>query len=169
MTIIEEEWLNLVDENDQVVGEITRSDVHKNGQFHGVRAVWFFIKNSQGQLWIPRRHQDKRRMPLHLDSSAAGCVGRGETYEEALYREVEEELNLDIRDKEHRFIGHLSPYKHNTWCWLQVFEMSSDEVPPYSPLEFDEHYWLTPQELADRISQGALAKSDLSIIIKELY
>ena len=118
--IIQEEWLDLVDERDQVVGEISRSKAHAHKRSHETRAVWLFIKNKQGQLWIPRRHADKKIMPNCLDGSAAGCVARGESYEQALHREVAEELNLDIGDKEYKLIGHLSPYKHKTWCWSEL-------------------------------------------------
>ena len=140
--IVEEEWLDLVDENDQVIGEVKRSDIYKKDLVKQVRAVWLLISNDDGKLWIPRRHHDKAVLPNALDGSAVGCVARGETYEQALHREVMEELNIDMQEQEYRLLGKFSPKLNKTWCMVHVYAMTSNEVPPYDPTEFTEHFWL---------------------------
>lgn len=88
-----DEWLDLVDENDQVIDRMLRSEVMKKG-LKNFRAVIGFIKNNKGQLWIPRRVKEKISFPLSLDMSVAGHVGVGETYDKAFRREAAEEINF---------------------------------------------------------------------------
>jgi isopentenyl-diphosphate delta-isomerase len=67
----EEEVLDLVNENDEVVGTITHDKVFdfKNVAPYYLRAVNAFIINSDGKLWIPRRTAHKKIAPDGLDFS----------------------------------------------------------------------------------------------------
>lgn len=93
MTQATEEWLDLVNEHDQVVGRVTRSEAWANKFL--VRVINAFVVNTAGQLWIPRRTAHKRMFPNCLDMSVGGHVEPGESYEAAFQRETFEELNLD--------------------------------------------------------------------------
>jgi isopentenyl-diphosphate delta-isomerase len=67
----QDEWLDLVDENDVVIGKKLRSEVHAE-KLHNYRAINVFIRNAKGELWIPRRTAHKQLYPLGLDFSCAG-------------------------------------------------------------------------------------------------
>lgn len=96
-----DEFLDLVDENDNVVGKKKRSEVYAE-HLSNFRVVNAFVVNTKGEIWIPRRVADKRIFPLCLDMSMGGHVESGESYEDTLKRETQEELKLiPIR---HRFI-----------------------------------------------------------------
>jgi 16S rRNA (adenine1518-N6/adenine1519-N6)-dimethyltransferase len=82
----------VVDENDQVLGDAPRGEVHGNNLRH--RAVHLFIFNRQGELFLQKRSRWKDRHPLLWDSSAAGHVEAGEDYNETAARELEEELGV---------------------------------------------------------------------------
>jgi 16S rRNA (adenine1518-N6/adenine1519-N6)-dimethyltransferase len=82
----------VVDENDHVLGDAPRSEVHGNNLRH--RAVHLFIFNRQGELFLQKRSRWKDRHPLLWDSSAAGHVEAGEDYDETAARELEEELGV---------------------------------------------------------------------------
>lgn len=58
------------------------------------RVVNAFLVNPEGKLWIPKRTSDKRIFPDCLDVSMGGHVESGESYEQALERELAEELNI---------------------------------------------------------------------------
>ena len=59
------EWLDLGDENDQVVGQIARDDAW--AQRRAVRVVNAFLVHRRGELWIPRRTASKRMFSGGLD------------------------------------------------------------------------------------------------------
>lgn len=82
----------IVDENDHLLGEAPRSEVHGNNLRH--RAVHLFIFNRQGELFLQKRSRWKDRHPLLWDSSAAGHVEAGEEYDETAARELKEELGM---------------------------------------------------------------------------
>jgi 16S rRNA (adenine1518-N6/adenine1519-N6)-dimethyltransferase len=82
----------VVDENDSLLGEAPRSEVHGDNLRH--RAVHLFIFNRQGELFLQKRSRWKDRHPLLWDSSAAGHVEAGEEYDETAARELEEELGV---------------------------------------------------------------------------
>lgn len=86
------ERFQVVDENDHVVGEASRAEVHGNNLRH--RAVHVFLFNRDGELFLQKRSRWKDRHPLLWDSSAAGHVAAGEEYDATGAREVEEELGV---------------------------------------------------------------------------
>jgi isopentenyl-diphosphate delta-isomerase type 1 len=92
------EILEIVDSHDKVIGTGSRGEIHRMGFFH--RAVHMFVFNPAGQVYIQRRSRSKDRHPGKLDSSAAGHVDPGETYEETAIRELQEELGIQAEVKE---------------------------------------------------------------------
>lgn len=163
-----DELLIMVNEQDQIIGQMLRSEVYAR-KLNNFRVVNAFIMNSQGQLWIPRRTKEKRLFPLALDASMGGHVMAGETYQEALAREIQEELNIDVSAKPFTFIGSLNPHTHGTSAFMQVFVYHSDEAPNYNPIDYIEYYWLHPHEVLDMIEKGEPSKGDLPIMIRSLF
>jgi 16S rRNA (adenine1518-N6/adenine1519-N6)-dimethyltransferase len=84
----------VVDENDEIRGYATRSEVHGNNLLH--RAVHIFIFDQVGDVYLQQRSRWKDRHPLKWDSSAAGHVTAGESYDETAQRELKEELGVDV-------------------------------------------------------------------------
>ncbi len=163
-----EEILDLVDNNDVVIGTIIRSQVRAQ-KIMNVRVVNLFLRNSHGQLWIPRRTKEKIAFPLGLDMSMGGLVSAGETYEQGCRRELQEELNMELHDYSVKTLGYLTPYTHQVKAFMYVYEIETDETPAYNPDDFCESFWLTPQEVLQRIEQGDIAKSDLAFLICTFY
>lgn len=87
-----DELFDVVDEEDNVIGQATRAVVHARGLFH--RAVHIFLFNQRGELLIQQRSAAKDEFPLCWTSSASGHVDAGEEYLPAAQRELEEELGL---------------------------------------------------------------------------
>lgn len=162
-----DELLDIVDEHDRVVGQKKRSEIYNQHLSH-FRVVNAFLMNDKGQLWIPRRSQNKRIFPSCLDASMGGHVEAGETYEQAFAREMLEELRIDIRSTVYTFLGKLTPYKHNTSSFMNVYLLKINAVPDYNTDDFIEYYWLTPQELLDQIAAGDSCKDDLPRMVQHL-
>lgn len=163
-----DEFLDLVDENDNVIGKKKRSEVYEEN-LSNFRVVNVFIVNSKGEIWIPRRSADKRIFPMCLDMSVGGHVESGESYENALKRETEEELNIDTDKVSVRLLGHLTPQKDGVSAYMKVYEIKMDEVPDYNKSDFVEYFWLTPKALFERIAKGEKTKYDLPKLVKIFY
>lgn len=86
------ECFPVVDEEDRVLGEAPRAEVHGNNLRH--RAVHILVFNSLGELFLQKRSRWKDRHPRLWDSSAAGHVDAGEDYDAAARRELQEELGV---------------------------------------------------------------------------
>jgi 16S rRNA (adenine1518-N6/adenine1519-N6)-dimethyltransferase len=87
-----EEQFQVVDGKDVAVGAAPRTQVHANNLLH--RAVHILIFNPKGEVFLQLRSRWKDRHPMMWDSSAAGHVSVGETYDQTAGRELEEELGI---------------------------------------------------------------------------
>ena len=136
---------------------------------HNFRVIDAFIKNKEGKLFVPRRQAHKRLFPLALDTSVGGHVSSGETYLEAFAKEAREELNLDMTQVNYKVLGTMNPAVDGVVAFMTVYEIQSDETPNYNSDDFVEHYWLTPIEIMERLSNGDISKENLPKILKKFY
>jgi isopentenyl-diphosphate delta-isomerase len=88
----EDHLIDIVDEQDKVIGQDSKENKFEKELIS--RNVVAFIKNGQGQLIIVKRSPKKRSWPNRLDLATCGNVNCGETYEEAINREIQEELGI---------------------------------------------------------------------------
>ena len=88
-----QEIFPLVDEQGQVIGKATRGECHSGSRLlHPV--VHLHVFNSQGEVYLQKRPEWKDIQPGKWDTSVGGHIDYGETPEEALVREVREELGI---------------------------------------------------------------------------
>ncbi len=87
-----EEWFDVVDEGDVVLGRERRGEVHRRGLRH--RATHVLVFNGRGELFLQQRSLSKDMWPGVWDSSASGHVDAGEAYDACAARELMEELGL---------------------------------------------------------------------------
>jgi isopentenyl-diphosphate delta-isomerase len=129
--MIQDEVLDLVDENYNVIASQPRGEVYKNN-IRNFRTINCFIKNDKGELWIPVRSPYKRIFPNAFDMSCGGHVSSGETYEEAFYKEMQEELSLDMKVLQYKVLGKCTPYNDDVSSFQVVYEVKMNEVPNYN-------------------------------------
>lgn len=86
---MEKEVIDLVDEDDNVVGVTDVETAHKLKQSH--RAVGVFVFSEDGKLYLQKENQYGR-----YDNAVGGHVARAESYDDAAQRKLEEELGLTI-------------------------------------------------------------------------
>ena len=163
-----DEYLDLVNENDNLIGRELRSIIYKN-KWNNFRVVNVFLVNSKGELWIPRRTAQKKVFPLCLDASMGGHVESGEIYEDALGRELKEELNIELESQALKFLGKLNPNKDGISAFMKVYEIKTEITPDYNKDDFIEYFWLKPEDVLDKINRGEKAKGDLAKLIKIFY
>ena len=89
----QEERFPIVDEDGHVVGVATRGECHSGSKLlHPV--VHLHVFNSRGEVYLQKRPEWKDIQPGKWDTSVGGHIDYGETPEQALIREVREELGI---------------------------------------------------------------------------
>ena len=92
-TLVNEEWVPLVDEQGKVTGQAPRSQVHNGSKLlHPV--VHLHVLNKNGSILIQKRPANKLIQPGKWDTAVGGHISAGETLEQALKKEVFEEIGL---------------------------------------------------------------------------
>lgn len=87
------ELFDIIDENDQVIGQETRTVVHQRGLWH--RGVHILLFTSESKLLVQQRSRTKSQSPLTFDCSVSEHVQAGENYHNAALRGLKEELGLE--------------------------------------------------------------------------
>ena len=82
-----DEILDIVDENDRVVGQCPRGEVYARGLRH--RCVFIQARDAEGRIFVHRRTPTKLVFPSLHDMFVGGVVGAGESYDTAALREAE--------------------------------------------------------------------------------
>jgi isopentenyl-diphosphate Delta-isomerase len=92
---MEEEYLDILDELGKPTGKTClKSEAHKKGYFHPTVHVWFYTK--EREVLLQKRGANKQTFPNYWDVSVAGHVSAEETIEDAVLREVKEEIGIEI-------------------------------------------------------------------------
>jgi len=141
-----EEMFDICNEQDEVVGQLPRSEVHRRRLLH--RAVHIWIWNSSGQLLIHRRTASKDEYPGCFTSSASGHLQAGEDYAGAAERELMEELGLKgALQYEVRLPGSSrTSFEHTV-----LYSLRTDASPQPDPGEIAELIWHWPAELVAEV------------------
>lgn len=134
----------IVNNNDKIIGYKERSSL-KEDDIYRVSALW--ITNSKNQILLARRHRSKSHHPGKWSFAVAGTVDEGETYDDNIIKEAEEELGLrNTKPKLGPKIKINNEYHHFTQCYtlkidkaINEFKIQADEV--------EEIKWFSPEEL----------------------
>lgn len=149
----DQEWFDVVDDNDNVIGKQTRSKVHKLGLKH--RAVYIFVINSKKQLFLQKRSMQKDLYPGVWTVSCSGHVDCSETYDDAAQREFREELGVNAPEPL-SFFYKAQPSLANGWEFVRVYYCISEGPFALHPQEIDAGRWLSRKALEKSISEEPL-------------
>ena len=96
----QQEIFPIVDEDGKVTGSATRGECHSGSKLlHPV--VHLHVFNARGDIYLQRRPDWKDIQPGKWDTAVGGHIDYGETPEQALLREVREELGIETFTPEH--------------------------------------------------------------------
>ena len=144
-----DEWFEIVDEHDCVVGRARRSECHGNPNLvHRTAHVVVFSKD--GRLLLQKRSATRDIQPGKWDTAVGGHLQPGENYEQAARRETQEELGIDLGNEpleylfQHRIRNRVESEN------VAVYKLVHDG--PFTALasEIDALQFWTLEELAQR-------------------
>lgn len=144
-----EELLDVVDQQDQVVAVRRRGDIHALGLMH--RAIHILLFNQAGQLFLQKRSMSKDENPGLWDSSAAGHVDSGESYEECAERELFEELGIKPAQTL-EFLFKLPPSQATGNEHSVIYRYRFDGQLNLQAEEIDDGVWIDPLQLDERVA-----------------
>lgn len=144
-----EEIFDVVDENDVVVGQAPRSEVHRRDLRH--RAVHVLIFNQRGEVFLQQRSLSKDNWPGVWDSSSSGHLDAGEAYDACCLREVREELGLDLAAVPDRLLR-LDANPDTGWEFCWVYRCTHEGPFVLQPSEVRGGGWFTPEAVTDWIT-----------------
>jgi len=93
-----DELVDRLDEFGNVIGVITRRELRGSRIPH--RCAYLLVFNSNDELFIHQRTATKATHPLHWDVCVGGLPGVGESFDDAIRREAEEEIEIKRRAAE---------------------------------------------------------------------
>ena len=155
-----EEKIDVLNELGESTGKVeTRDECHKKGLWH--RAVYAFIIDQKGNVLLQKRSANKKMWPNMWDVTAGGHVDSNEFGRQALIREVKEELGIDIKDDDIKYlIGSTSINKkeniidkHYNECYLITKEIDISEIDLQKE-EVSEVKYFTKREILERINNN---------------
>ncbi len=145
-----------VDENDVVLGSMTRGEAH-SGTKKIHRSIYVLIFNSKNEVLMQRRSMYKDTYPRFWTVSVSGHATYPHTYRKTLKREVKEELGLTLKeykpmgkilyesDKEKEFGQVYFGYSDKQRILFDTTEISEVEWVPVEKLKlWSETHPLTP-------------------------
>jgi isopentenyl-diphosphate delta-isomerase type 1 len=146
-----EELFPLVNCNGEVTGYATRSECHNGSkQLHPV--VHLHVFNKKGEILLQKRSMNKDIQPGKWDTSVGGHVDYGETVEEALFREVREELGITAFAPRFvcSYIFESEIEKELVYAYRTILETSVS----FNPNEIDEVRFWTIEEIEKQWGKG---------------
>jgi len=88
------EIVDVVDDNDVIIGSVPKEELYKKLLTH--RIVHVLIFNGKGEMALQMRSANVAFCPKHWSTSVGGHVQSGETCEQAAMREMLEEIGITI-------------------------------------------------------------------------
>lgn len=147
---VSQELLDVVDENNLIIGVKTRGEIHAQNLMH--RSVHILVFNSAGEFFIQKRSMSKDNDPGLWDSSAAGHVDSGEDYHSCAIRELGEELGIEVNSPlEELFRLAASPITGMEHCI--VYRCMNDGPFELQAEEIDEGAWISLSEMDRRVAE----------------
>ncbi len=160
------EYIDVVDENDNVIGKEERNIVYEN-DWKNYRVINIMILTSDNKIIVPKRSSNRRVFPNCYDCSVGGHVDSGETYEIAAYRELKEELGISGVKLEE--IGYFNPKDLNTSSFSKMYKLIYDEKLNYDKDGIQEIFYMDKSQIKKLIQENPLQfKGDYPAFFKWL-
>jgi isopentenyl-diphosphate delta-isomerase len=147
-----DELLDLVNEKDEIIGEIWKNEANQNPKLIH-REVAVIIYDNQYRVLFQKRSKLKKVNPGVWAETVAGHVGKGEDPLAAAHRELKEEVGFDT--KLNFFEKTLAKPKNEThFTYWYIGRFPQDTKISLQKEEVEKTLFLSPEELQKLIESG---------------
>ena len=144
------EYFDIIDRLGNIIGKATRAECHHDKSL-AHRVVHVLVFNSSKDLFLQKRAMDKDIQPGKWDTSVGGHLNLGETYAQAVHREMKEELGISIP------VRHIYDYwMHSdveTEC-VRTYICICDGNITVDPNEIEDGRFWSKEEIEENIGTG---------------
>ena len=126
-----------------------RFDKREPGAYAAVAQV--LIRHKDGSFLVTRRDLNKRAYPGLWEASSGGAISAGETPQEAIARELNEETGLEATDFELVALRHCDEQQIIFFCFYSELDCDKDAVVLQEGETID-YAWLSREEFIDLLS-----------------
>jgi isopentenyldiphosphate isomerase len=142
------EFLDVVDDDDKVVGKALRSECHEKGLTH--RTVMFFLFDKEGRVFVNKRAQNKEFFGGYHSIVFGGHVNAGQSYEEAVVREAEEETRIKTTPIKLGYFKKRLPEESEN---VMVYGFISDSEPKLLESEIESGEFMDYEKILEALKE----------------
>ncbi|HSI10294.1 MAG: NUDIX domain-containing protein [Rariglobus sp.] len=142
----DDEIFDVVNDRDEVTGQSTRKEVHRQRLRH--RSVHALVFGADGRVFLQKRSMLKDSSPGKWDASCSGHVDGGEDYDAAVVRELGEEIGLAVSGASGlERLFKIDACVDTGWEFVWVYRLKSDGPFTLHPAEIERGDWYAPEAL----------------------
>lgn len=157
-----DELLDVVDEHNRVVRQASRQEVHEKGWLH--RSAHLILVSPNHHFLLQQRAHSRPTHPDKWDSSAAGHVAAGDSFDETMAREAREEIGFSATPIPLLLIEG-SPETDFEWIQFYVQEVTAPpKLQPDADEVADLRWWGKEELTAALVNQPELFTPAFSIL-----
>lgn len=146
-----EEIFDVVNEQDEVIEQRTRAEVHRLMLRH--RAVHVLVFNSKGEVFLQKRSMNKDCHPGVWDSSSSGHLDSGEDYDACAMREVREEIGLELSAPPERLFK-IAARDETGMEFVWVYRCQAEGPFSLHPEEISDGSWFAPRAVSQWLAEA---------------
>lgn len=158
------EWVDVVDTDDRVVRTVSRPEMRRDRLRH--RAVFVAVLDGAGRILVHRRSESKDVWPGWLDIAVGGVVTSGESYEQAVRRELAEEIGVSDVEPVEVDGGRIQVYDDADVSLVgRCFVVTTSGPFVFADGEVNDAWWVTRDELEELRRRERFLPDSLALLL----
>ena len=145
---MKDELLDLVNQDDKVIGKVWKRKAHQDPSLIH-REVAIAIFNKKHEVLLQRRSMSKTNDPGHWKITAAGHVGADENPKDSIKREVFEELGLNVQPIYYKKAFSTYKNKESRYFWIYYAIVDTPQKLKLNKQEVMDAKWVKVGKLEE--------------------